>query len=258
MNIRDTFLKLVEKTHPHGTEEQLLEILPKLEKDEYGNYYKIIGDNPTTMFNSHLDNYGEEQLNTKPYIDNMDGNDYVFGENSILGADDKAGVTLMLYMINNNIEGLYYFFIGEEVGAVGSKALSENFDTITHLSNIAKCISFDRHGENSIITHQSNKRSCSNQFASTLKELFSDCDLEYNLDDTGIYSDSASFMGKIEECTNISVGYHNEHTKDEHQNITFLEKLSKACVSIDWETIKVYKNTNEHFKYIKTFSSFLN
>jgi hypothetical protein len=36
-----------------------------------------------------------------------------------LGADDKAGVSVLIWMMKHNIPGLYYF-IGEEVGCIGS------------------------------------------------------------------------------------------------------------------------------------------
>jgi hypothetical protein len=40
-NVRSTFLSLVTKTYPHGHEKELLQFLPKLDKDRFGNYYKI-------------------------------------------------------------------------------------------------------------------------------------------------------------------------------------------------------------------------
>jgi hypothetical protein len=36
-----------------------------------------------------------------------------------LGADD-TGVSVLIWMMKHNIPGLYYFFIGEEVGCIGS------------------------------------------------------------------------------------------------------------------------------------------
>jgi hypothetical protein len=61
--------------------------------------------------------------------------------------------------------------------------------------------------------------------------------LKYKKDDTGIFTDSANFIGIIKECINISVGYFHEHTKREYQNITFLEKLCDACAKINWDNL---------------------
>ena len=45
--------------------------------------------------------------------------------------------------------------------------------------------------------------------------------IELRPDDTGLFTDSANFIGVIKECTNISVGYYNEHSTSEIQNIQF-------------------------------------
>ena len=122
MNITKCFLKLTSRTYPHGTEKDLFHLLNKdLKEDNFGNLFIKIGDNDV-MFTSHLDTATKALCQVN----------HIFNKNiiktdgkSILGADDKAGVTIMLYMIEHNIPGLYYFFLGEEVGCVGSRKLAE-------------------------------------------------------------------------------------------------------------------------------------
>ncbi len=101
MNIKETFLQLTSKTYPHGTEEQLFPILynivDNLQKDEFGNLFIKIGDSDV-MFTSHLDT--ATSANT-PVNHVFDGKIIKTDGKSILGADDKAGVTIMLYMIKN-------------------------------------------------------------------------------------------------------------------------------------------------------------
>jgi hypothetical protein len=63
--------------------------------------------------------------------------------------------------------------------------------------------------------------------------------MEFELDDTGSFTDSANFIQNINECTNVSIGYFNEHTNNEYQNITFLQNLCKACVCVDWANLTV-------------------
>ncbi len=241
MDIRSTFLSLTTKTYPHGHEEEVLEFLPKdLEKDEFGNYFKIIGSNnaPDTMFTSHLDTADRDQKTTSLYTRQEGGDEIIYTDgNSILGADDKAGVTIMLYMMKNNIPGLYYFFIGEERGGIGSNMLSGAYAAIDYLNNIKRCISFDRRNTNSVITNQLGRNCCSNEFATELCKEYNKSGLNLSLDPTGIYTDSASFIDDIPECTNVSVGYNNEHTGREYQNITFLEKVSKASLTVNWESL---------------------
>src|ERR1019366_3265993 len=118
INIKDKFLELTQRTYPHGTERDIFHLLEPfdLQEDEFGNLFIKIGESDV-LFTSHLDTATSASTSIK----------HVFEENiiktdgfSILGADDKAGVTVMLYMIENQIPGLYYFFLGEEVGCIGS------------------------------------------------------------------------------------------------------------------------------------------
>jgi hypothetical protein len=238
-DVKATFLSLVTKTYPHGHEEEVLQFLPGLKKDQFGNYYKIIGNiQPQTMFTSHLDTADRQQKVTKLFSMVEDGEEYIYtDESTILGADDKSGVVVMLYMMTYNIPGLYYFFIGEERGGIGSNALASIFDQIDYLKNVKRCISFDRRNYHSVITSQLGRTCCSNEFGNALCDEYNRNGLSLSLDNTGIYTDSASFMDDIRECTNISVGYFNEHTGKEYQNITYLKNLCEASVKVNWNSL---------------------
>jgi len=239
---RSTFLSLTTKTYPHGHEEEVLQFLPKLNKDKFGNYYIIIGENkqPSVMFTSHLDTADREQKKTNLFSRIEGDQEIIYTDgSSILGADDKSGVVVMLYMISHNIPGLYYFFIGEERGGIGSNQLSADFNNTEYLKNVKKCISFDRRKTTSVITSQLGRVCCSNQFGTALCEEYNKSGLNLSLDPTGIYTDSASFIDEIPECTNISVGYENEHTGRELQNMTFLIKLCEASLKVNWESLPV-------------------
>jgi len=235
--IKSTFLKLTSKTYPYGYEDdfvvemQGIGILPKnLEKDSQGNYFLKIGDS-RTIFASHFDTACKNQTQVNHFID---GNIIRTDKTSILGADDKAGVTIMLWMIKNNIPGLYYFFFGEEVGCIGS-GLAAKFIEVKGLYD--RIISFDRRGTTSIITHQSYTRTCSDEFGKELAKQLNKKGLDYRIDDTGVYTDSAEFTSVIPECTNVSVGYYQEHTTNEHQDIKHLTELANACLFVEWENL---------------------
>jgi transcriptional regulator with XRE-family HTH domain len=83
------------------------------------------------------------------------------------------------------------------------------------------------------------RRCCSNEFGQFLCDEYSKGGLDLSLDTTGVFTDSASFLDDIAECTNISVGYYNEHRKTEMQNISYLERLAKASVKVNWDNIPV-------------------
>lgn len=280
IKIKDTFLKLTSRRYPNGTEDLAMdvvkELLPniKFEQDEFGNYYLFIlkenGEFSDTMFTSHLDT-----INSGPYtksktiwctiqkkmIDNPLYKDNIVDDMSIkhvfdgdfiktdgetnLGADDKAGVAIMMNLISENIPALYYFFVGEESGCIGSSSLAEvwgkgNFPTIN------RCISFDRRGYDSVITSQGGI-CASNEFATELSKRLNEYGFWFKPDPTGVYTDSAEFTSVIPECTNLSVGYFSEHTKTERQDIEFLEFLAATLIVIDWDTLPTVREKTKEY-----------
>lgn len=243
MNIKDKFCLLTNRTYPHGTEKDLFNLLPsELEEDEFGNLFIKIGESDV-MFTSHLDTATSAQsIVTHEFDENIIKTDGT----SILGADDKAGVTIMIYMIEKNIPGLYYFFLGEEVGCVGSKKLREKL-TIQKIEGINKVISFDRRGTSSVITFQASSRCCSDKFGDALSAELNkhDSTFTYKNDPSGLYTDSAQFTKIYSECTNISVGYQNEHTFTELQDIDHLDKLAQACLKVDWNSLPVERDPSK-------------
>ena len=235
--ILETFLRLTSRTYPHGTEDELVELMIEqgifpmdLQKDVHGNYFYKIGES-RTIFASHLDTVSKESTTVTHTFD-----DYMIGTDgkTTLGADDKAGVTVMLHLMKNNIPGLYYFFIGEEVGCIGS-GLASSMSIKDFKGNYDRIISFDRRGTDSVITYQSSTRCCSDDFADSLARQLNLSGMKYKKDEGGVYTDSAEFTDIIPECTNISVGYYKEHTVNETQDIQHLEDLSMACLLVDWE-----------------------
>lgn len=244
--ILETFLKLTSRTHPYSTEHELINemikcrVFPKdIQEDKHGNYFYKIGES-RTMFTAHLDTSGHEE---KPITHVFDGNIIKTNGKTILGADDKAGVTVMLFMMKNKIPGLYYFFVGEEVGCIGSGLVAKcggfkgKYDRV---------ISFDRRDVDSIITYQSFTRCCSDAFANALaQQLNKNGTFKYKIDEGGIYTDSAEFTDIIPECTNISVGYYREHTVNESQDIEHLEKLAITCLKIKWESLPIRRNPSK-------------
>ena len=249
--ILDTFIKLTKRTYPFGTEDDLVKsmieegVFPNdLQKDSHGNYYYKVGDS-RTIFASHLDTASKDATSVNHVFD---GKFIKTDGKTILGADDKAGVTIMLFLMKNNIPGLYYFFVGEEVGCVGSGLAASYGDFKGKYDRI---ISFDRKDTNSVITFQSSIRCCSDVFANSLANELNKFGLSYKKDEGGIYTDSAEFTDIVPECTNLSVGYYKEHTTTESQDIVHLQKLANACSQIDWETLPVSRDCSK--KEYRTF-----
>jgi len=240
-NVRETFISLVTETYPMGHEEEVVPfITPGLSKDKHGNYYTVIGENPDTSFTCHLDTASRTKDKVGLIGYKKDDQDFIMTDGtSILGADDKAGVAICMYMIENKVPGVYWFFYGEERGGVGSSKVSNDIDAYPFMEGVKKMVSFDRRNYYSVITSQMSTVCCSNEFAQSLCEELNKSGLKLNLDPTGVFTDSANFTDIVPECTNVSVGYFNEHTHDELQNISYLERLAKACVAADWNKLVV-------------------
>lgn len=254
------FLDLTKSTCPYKHEKEMYkELLESLNatQDGHGNYYVVIEDTtkedkfPITMFTSHLDtaDSGEPKLVehelsvdeiTKDIWVNTDGR-------TILGADCKAGTALQLYMIQNKIPGLYYFFVGEERGLIGSRELANNWAKHTKFANLKHCISFDRKDVVSVITRQSQNTCCSKDFCEALIKAMSEAEpqIKWKDDPTGTCTDSLAFIEFIPECTNLSVGYYNQHGSDEKQNLSYLAMMAEACLKIDWTSLPATRKPEE-------------
>jgi hypothetical protein len=240
MDIKKTFLELTKKLVPYRKEYILLPYLPNgIEMDMVGNYRITIGKT-RTMFTCHMDSYTDKLIDVvhKITIDSK-GEKVATDGKTPLSADCKAGMTVMLNMIEHNIPGCYYFFLGEEAmdgsGCKGSREIFKN--TPEFFTRFDRCIAFDRHGYDSIISSQRGDVCCSDEFVKELSKKLLNNRLNYRKDPTGRYTDSAVFMYTIPEVTNISTGGFNEHTNREFQNITYLEKLCNATVNISWEDL---------------------
>ena len=174
-----------------------------------------------------------------------------YADGAALGADDGAGVAMLMHMMHSGVKGYYIFSQGEECGGIGAKYLEKNHADL--LKQFDRAIAFDRRGTDSIISHQGWSRCASDTFCQALADALNlhDENLMYTPDDTGVYTDTAEFTDIIPECTNISVGYDHEHSQQETLNIHHYELLSQAVLQVEWDklptdrdpTVPEYKQT---------------
>jgi hypothetical protein len=246
MNVKDIFVNLTQYLVPYKEEKMMEPFLPTgIQKDEVGNYFIIIGESKT-MFTCHLDNYTRKVKKvTHVFYEDDKGKKVKTDGKTPLGADAKAGMTIMLYMIENKVPGCYYFFIGEEPiawsgGCKGSKNIYHKKKD--WFKRFDRCVAFDRKGYSSIISSQHSIKCCSKEFVDALVAEFKANGMDFKDDPTGRYTDSAVFMETIPEVTNLSCGYFNEHTNKEFLNIDFLEELCKTSTKINWEKLPIVRD----------------
>jgi hypothetical protein len=195
--------------------------------DNAGNAILRIGDS-RVMWSSHTDTV-HAKAGRQRVVVNGDLFKLGYGsQSSCLGADCTTGVWLMREMILNKKPGVYVFHASEEVGGVGSNWLAGNGGKL--FDGIDFCIAFDRKGVDSVITHQGGLRCASDAFVDSIVPMLPET---YRADDTGTFTDSANYVDVIGECSNISVGYWNQHTANETQSISHALALREAMLRFD-------------------------
>ena len=189
---------------------------------EAGKYiYVKSGDNEDKpLLTSHLDTVDDHSknrdilrakdiindngvLSVSPFVD------------KVLGGDDRAGVYIMLELMKKDLSNSYdyIFFCDEEIGGLGSSYYSKTFTP--ELEQYTCFISLDRRGKNDVATYGYDNTDLIQVFEDRgYKEAF------------GSYTDcvECSEESKI-ACVNLSVGYDNEHTSRETQDITIIDKV---------------------------------
>ncbi len=235
---KQLFLDLTKVTVPYGSEylyyHGFMKHLIDFELCQRGeNFYCVVGDESVskTLFCAHLDTAGLSPSGA--VVHKMDGDTIFTDGTSLLGADDKAGVATLIYLIEHKVPGTYYFFAGEEEGGIGSSnAASRDRD---FFMGFERAIAFDRRGQCSIVSKQRGVACCSNPFVRELSAQFSRENLTMVSDPRGTFTDTASFLDIIPECTNISIGYHHEHSTRESLEIDYTFSVARAAAQIDWE-----------------------
>jgi len=190
-----------------------------------------------TLFVAHTDTVSKGE-GANPII--VDGDWWCSAPNSTLGADDGAGIALLLHLMRHRIPGYYIFCRAEECGGQGSDYLALEHKDL--LRQFDRAIAFDRKGVSSVITHQGS-RCCSDKFGEALANALCTDELIYATDNTGVFTDTANFTEHISECTNISCGYEKEHSDKERLNVKHLKMLAQQIVKVDWEALPVVRST---------------
>jgi hypothetical protein len=224
----DTFIKpLIPETFVDDKGEVLAYVVEVRDSEE---------GSPPYLFCCHTDTVHDRTANPvqQVMVDDTCGLAYK-DDGQPLGADDAAGVWLLINMIEEGVPGTYIFHRGEECGGIGSRGMVAHH--AQWLSTFTHAIAFDRKGTTSVITEQYIGETASLTFAQALSDLLNDnTSFEYAPDETGIFTDTANYAHLIPECTNVSVGYYEEHTKNEYLDMWHLDALLDQLVYVFRDT----------------------
>lgn len=255
------FIKMLTFMRPHGsnTEEQYIKTYITepldnrcadnihLTKDSFGNRLVRVkypdGSDPDILFSSHTDTVHHHE--GKHVV--MLGDGMVFTDTAnCLGADDTTGNWLMLEMIEAKVPGLYIFHRGEEKGGLGSGHITRQGNAKEKFKGFKAAIAFDRKGFDSVITRQSCGRCCSDTFAKSLAAIMGG---KYQIDTGGTFTDTAKYVDLIGECTNLSVGYFNQHGPREWSDVSFLKGIRDVLIEADWSKLVFERKPGDREAY---------
>jgi hypothetical protein len=156
---------------------------------------------------------------------------------NVLGADDGAGIYIMLRMIAAKVPATYVFHVGEEVGCVGSRAMLAQESK--WLEKFSLAVAFDRPQNYEVIHTQGGEACASIKCAVALAKALSTDELAYECSANGVLTDTKIYKGIIAECFNIGVGYAFQHSSEEYLDVYHLEALSKRCCEVDWTSLPI-------------------
>ena len=204
--------------------------------DGAGNLYIVKGKSETyPCIAAHLDQV--QKTHSKDFTV-MQCGDRIFGYSPSrgttegLGADDKNGIWIALKCLECFDALKVAFFVGEEVGCVGSSRADLSF-----FKDCRFIIEPDRKGGRDFIQSMSCTRVCSDEFAY-------DADFQsfgYDLAE-GLLTDVLTLVedGVGISCCNLSCGYYRPHTDEESTSWSELNNALELVKSIITKCTKVY------------------
>ncbi|MCY8291563.1 M20/M25/M40 family metallo-hydrolase [Bacillus haynesii] len=231
--MKKQLINLLNIQAPSGQEHKVVKyVKPILESlcdkvwlDDYRNLLaeKRVGSGKgaTIILSAHMDSV--KGLVPGREVKEIDGTFY--SSKGILGADDRAGIAILLAVLRNVektcFEGTIKvaFSREEEIGCVGSSQIDKEWIEGSDLAIVV-----DRRGNNDIVVGNWSQAFCSDEVGTFFEECAAMQDMSWSAVEGGI-SDACTFAELNVNSVNLSAGYMNEHTPREY---VVLEDMKKT------------------------------
>ncbi|PJK16178.1 peptidase M28 [Chryseomicrobium excrementi] len=213
--------------------------------DDAGNLHakQVFGEGPTIILNAHLDtvsSWDEDKEILKH------GWDVWSSSTGILGADDRAGVAVLLGLAhllpNSSFDGTihYIFTVEEEIGLCGARAVTPEL-----IQEAKMAFVIDRRGKHDIVVgSQWGGLFCSEEFGQRVERIARRTQSRRWTCTLGGSSDTRIWVSHGIESVNLSAGYMNEHTEDETLDVRAnLNTLSVVYKLVEDATYLLQKKT---------------
>ena len=158
----------------------------------------------------------------------------------VIGADDKAGIYSILYLLTNSSEKFNFVFsVEEEVGAIGAEFFVKHND----LKHMTYALILDRKGSSDIICTKNEYGTDEFEFALT------EIGRSFNFHPAmGVFSDADKISDQI-SCANLSIGYYNQHTKSEYLVLSELSNSISYVHALVKNIDMTFKAPEKSFSY---------
>ncbi|TYS61967.1 M20/M25/M40 family metallo-hydrolase [Bacillus infantis] len=175
------------------------------------------GNGPVILLNAHLDTV----LPIEPDRAILKENNIWSSSKGILGADDRAGVAVLLQtakqLAQSTFSGTVKFIltVEEEIGLVGARSVDQHF-----LWDVDAALVLDRRGSGDIVVSCGGyEEFCDKDYGLFIEETAKKAGLENWKCTNGGSSDTRIWASMGIQSVNLSVGYINEHTSKEMLDI---------------------------------------
>jgi hypothetical protein len=201
-------------------EKQMVQAMTQLIKSKYDNviatkdYIIAIGDIPIALV-AHMDTVFKFPVSDL-YYDQKKG---VLWSPEGLGADDRAGIFAIIKILQDGLRPSVILTTGEEEGGVGACAICDKFPDCP-IPGLKYMIQLDRHGTNDCVFYD-----CYCPEFVDYVESFGFCERWGSFTDISFLMPEWQIVG-----VNLSVGYEDEHSKQEI-----------LCINPLFDTIKKVK-----------------
>jgi len=207
-----------------------------VEQDSAGNVYLTRGKSDTyPCIVAHMDQVQDpHEHDFRVYT--VEGKVFGFSpvamEQRGLGADDKNGIWVALKCLKKYKVMKCCFFVGEEIGCIGSDAADMSF-----FDDCRWVVQCDRKGGKDLIVEAGMERLCSDEFYEAIH-----CEQFGYAKASGLMTDVMTLKerGLKVSCINMSCGYYAPHTEKEYTVLSELQNCLKLVENIVEHVTDVY------------------
>lgn len=222
--------------------------------DTQGNLYAVKGDAETyPCVVSHLDEVHGKRSEGYRVIQSGDtifGYDVETMETCGIGADDKNGIWVCLQCLERYDVMKCSFFVGEEVGCIGSSHAD-----MTFFDDARFVLQCDRRGGSDFITNAAGVELCTESFVhDAMIELFGYSKANGSVTDVMELKERGL---KVCSC-NISCGYYNPHTDSEATKVSELRNCFDLVCNIIDNCTSVYPHEYKYERKTYGYNSYGN